>query len=100
MSDAVLTEDIAALNRQFLNLVARHSGQADSLCLRLNISRGFLSSVASIPSGDLERVAALGTCLLQPLVDGETLLNAAKLTPEQGQAHIRSAAKLKHVIGR
>jgi hypothetical protein len=100
MSDDVLSEDIAALNRQFLNLVARHAGMAETLCLRLNISGDFLSKVASISSGDLERVAALGTCLLQPLIDGETLQNAAKLTPEQGQAHIRSAARLKQVIGR
>jgi hypothetical protein len=96
----VLDADIAALNRQFLNIVTRHSSQGDALCLRLNISSDFLKETLSIPSADLEKVAGLGTFLLQPLVDADTLRNASILPAEQGQAHVRSAARLKYGPGR
>lgn len=100
MSEDVLAVDIAALNRQFLNLVARHSGLDDTLCLRLNISRDFLHTIESMSSAHLEKAAVLGTFLLQPLIDGAALRDAAILTPEQGQALIRSAARLKQFGGR
>lgn len=100
MQTDALSEDIEAINRQFLNLVARHSELNEELCLRLNISRDFLAKISSISSGNLDKVASLGTFLLQPLVDGETLHRALKLQREQGQALLRSAARFKPGLGR
>ena len=100
MTSEVLDADIAALNRQFLNLVTRHSSLGDALCLRLNISSDFLTQAISIPSADLEKVAGLGTFLLQPLIDSHTLRNASILPQEQGRAHVRSAARVKFGPGR
>ncbi|MDI1236361.1 MAG: hypothetical protein PSV26_02625 [Polaromonas sp.] len=100
MSSEVLDADIAALNRQFLNIVTRHSSQGDALCLRLNISSQFLAQTLAVPSAELEKVAGLGTFLLQPVIDHDTLRNASILPVDQGQAHLRSAARLKYGPGR
>lgn len=99
VSDEVLQADITALNRQFLNLIARHSEVGPDLCLMLNVSLDFLKAVVATPSGDLETVAALGTCLVQPLIDVDSFITATKLTPTEARAHIRSAARLR-VLGR
>jgi hypothetical protein len=99
-TEDVLDADIASLNRQFLSLVARHSNKGEILCLRLNVSQEFLDKATSLPMAELEKVALLGTCLVQPLIDGSTLWNAAQLPPESGRGYVRSAARLKPVVGR
>ncbi len=100
MSNQVLSEDIAALNFMYLSLIARHSAREDDLALRLNIPTEFRNAVASMSMNDMKKVADMGTCLIQPLVDSQTILNAAKLTPEQGHAHLRSASRIKQGLTR
>ena len=94
MSD-VLARDIAAINAQYLNLIARNAGKKEEIALRLNCSITFCEAVSELTLTEIQKVSDMGICLMQPLIDAKTITNAAVLTIEQGRAHLRSAAKLK-----
>ena len=91
-----LGNDITAVNRQVLELIARYgSTDPEDVCLRLNISFTFLKTVQNLSNEKLREIANLGQFLLQPAIEPVSLENCAKLTHEQAKTHLRSVTRLK-----
>lgn len=91
-----LTRDIAALNRQALDLVARYgSSNPEDVCLRLNVSQSFMKAVLGLSSESLAELASLGQFLFQPVVEPSVLAACSALNQEQARVHMRSATRLK-----
>ncbi len=91
-----LKRDIAALNRQVLELLARYgSNSPEDVCLQLNISQSFMRAVLELSNAQLVEIANLGQFLFQPVIEPNVLSVCAKLNPEQAKAHMRSATRLK-----
>jgi hypothetical protein len=97
MSLDVLKRDICALNKHFIDVIARHQDHPEQLSLGLNVSHGFLTAIAQMSSSSLAKAAELDQFLLQPVVDASTLREATDLPLDQGRAHLRSASRIKHV---
>lgn len=92
-----LTRDIAALNRQALELIARYSSSnPEDICLKLNISQTFMKAVNGLSSESIGHIAGLGQFILQPVIEPSSLGLCANLNPDQARAHLRSVTRLKH----
>lgn len=100
MLEDVLTAEINAINRQFLEICARHASKPEELCLKLNVTTEYVNTIASMPNAALNHAASLGIFLLQPNIDAPILRDVISLPADQARAHLRSAARRKQISGR